>query len=261
MSLIALAAAISLHIESDGSVTLQGRLARIVRDFDIPAQPLGDALTAYSQQSQLQMLFDTTDVSDLHGTSAPVRGHMSVAEAGRQLLAGNRRLAFSLVNPRTLAVVVLTDPEVCRIKREQLQALPPQHFEIPTTSVLDAVDRVFKETRLEFFWLPPPDFTHVAPVHLSGEYRPLEAVDAILAGTGLRRSFVCDSVSIENIPLPRRPTPIHKAMPVDEPTPRECVCAQSPDGIPLGPWCWEGDELHHVPACRAPTPDMLQNAR
>jgi hypothetical protein len=165
MSLIALAAAIAIHTKAgDPSVEASGwgPLTGITRDFDIPAQPLGHAMIEYGRQSGRQLLFDVDDIGELRLTSVPVRGHMSIVEAGRQLLAGNLRVVFVVINPNTLAVVVQ----------------------------------------------PPP----------------------------------------------RQLNLIHKAIPKDEPTPHECVCAQSREGIPLGPWCWEGDELHHVPACRAPTP-------
>lgn len=67
----------------------------------------------------------------------------------------------------------------------------------------------------------------------------------------------------ECVEMLRRPKPVHKAMPApDEPTWHECVCAQTPEGIRLGPWCWEAkNERHYVPACRAPSSDMLQTAR
>jgi iron complex outermembrane receptor protein len=56
------------------------------RSFDIPAQPLRDALRQLMQQGSLQIGFETADVDGR--TSSAVSGSMSVGEALSRLLAG-----------------------------------------------------------------------------------------------------------------------------------------------------------------------------
>ncbi|MGH6632300.1 MAG: secretin and TonB N-terminal domain-containing protein, partial [Sphingopyxis sp.] len=57
------------------------------RPYDIAAQPLGDALRAYSEVSGRQILF-ATDLVDGR-QSSPVRGRMSSDRALSRLLAGS----------------------------------------------------------------------------------------------------------------------------------------------------------------------------
>ncbi|HAE02807.1 MAG TPA: hypothetical protein DCG04_15445, partial [Rhodospirillaceae bacterium] len=57
------------------------------QDFDIPAQPLTDALVAFGQQSGVQV---TVDGTVARSVSAPaVQGIMTSEQALRQLLAGS----------------------------------------------------------------------------------------------------------------------------------------------------------------------------
>ena len=57
------------------------------QNFDIPAQPLTDALVAFGQQSGVQVTVDGTVARDV---SAPaVQGIMTSEQALRQLLAGS----------------------------------------------------------------------------------------------------------------------------------------------------------------------------
>ncbi len=55
--------------------------------FDIPAQPLSQALTAFGRQSGLQIAVDSAAVAGK--TSAPVSGSMTAEQALRQLLSGS----------------------------------------------------------------------------------------------------------------------------------------------------------------------------
>ncbi|MEM9683594.1 MAG: TonB-dependent receptor plug domain-containing protein, partial [Pseudomonadota bacterium] len=71
------------------------------RDFDIPAQPLTSALTAFGDQAGLQVTADTAIVS---GRTAPaVSGRMTQEEALRRLMAGSG-IAWRYVDAGTVAL-------------------------------------------------------------------------------------------------------------------------------------------------------------
>lgn len=73
--------------------------------FDIPAQPLADALIAFAQQSDLQISADQYLVGRLHGNA--VKGQMSSEQALERLLAGNNvgwHYAQKLVTLHRLAI-------------------------------------------------------------------------------------------------------------------------------------------------------------
>lgn len=64
-----------------------GQPAQSLRlSFDIAAQPLADALDAFSAQSGFQVIYDTSEVSGL--TSAQVQGQYSAGDAIRVLVSG-----------------------------------------------------------------------------------------------------------------------------------------------------------------------------
>jgi iron complex outermembrane receptor protein len=65
---------------------LQAQASRTTT-FDIPAQPLSQALMAFGRQSGMQIAVDSATVAGK--TSAPVAGSMTAEQALRQLLAGS----------------------------------------------------------------------------------------------------------------------------------------------------------------------------
>lgn len=69
--------------------------------FDIPAQPLAQALTAFGRRSGLQVAFDPAVVAGK--TSKAVTGAMTPEQALRQLLAGSG-LAYQFTSPRAVTV-------------------------------------------------------------------------------------------------------------------------------------------------------------
>ncbi len=72
-----------------------------VRAFDIPVQPLGSALTAFGQQSGLQVTFDAVVASGVR--SAPVAGTLAPEDALRRLLSGTG-VTYSFIDARTVTV-------------------------------------------------------------------------------------------------------------------------------------------------------------
>ena len=74
---------------------------RSERSFDIPAQPLTDALVAFGQQSGLQVTVDGTLARNV--SSPAVRGMMSGAQALTRLLAGSG-LAYVVADGSTVAI-------------------------------------------------------------------------------------------------------------------------------------------------------------
>lgn len=71
------------------------------RDFDIPAQPLTSALTAFGDQGGLQVTADTAVLTGL--TSQPVSGRMAPEEALARLLAGSG-LRYHFTSADTVAL-------------------------------------------------------------------------------------------------------------------------------------------------------------
>jgi iron complex outermembrane recepter protein len=71
------------------------------RQFDIPAGAVVHSLHSFSQQSQLQILFDADAVDDI--TAHAVRGDLEVSEALSTML-GDTALAYRFVNDRTVAI-------------------------------------------------------------------------------------------------------------------------------------------------------------
>jgi iron complex outermembrane receptor protein len=73
-----------------------------VREFHIAAQEAGGALTEFSAQAQLQVLFDYAALEGIR--TRPLEGRMPVADALRRLLRGTG-LTFRVVNPRTVSIL------------------------------------------------------------------------------------------------------------------------------------------------------------
>ncbi|WP_454629742.1 STN domain-containing protein [Bradyrhizobium cenepequi] len=81
-----------------------------VMTFDIPAQPLIDALQAYSQQADVQVMFETTSAAGLR--SQPVNGEFTPQAALLVLLAdADLRVRYSRSNAVTLAPASAPDPD------------------------------------------------------------------------------------------------------------------------------------------------------
>ena len=71
------------------------------RDFDIPAQPLTSALTAFGDQADMQVTVDTAILAGR--TAPPVSGRMAPQEALRRLLAGTG-ITWRFADPTTLVL-------------------------------------------------------------------------------------------------------------------------------------------------------------
>jgi hypothetical protein len=79
-----------------------GRVADAIH-FDIPAQPLADALLAYSHMTELSVLVDSNVIGER--TSAPLSGDYSPHEALEHLLAGTGlQVKFTRVDAAVIAM-------------------------------------------------------------------------------------------------------------------------------------------------------------
>src|SRR5690242_20990144 len=76
------------------------RLAQTMT-FDIPAQPIGTALTQFARQAGIQVLFYTTIASGIR--SPHVVGTLTREAALEQLLASTT-LSYEFLNERTVAI-------------------------------------------------------------------------------------------------------------------------------------------------------------
>ncbi len=85
--------------QGTGQQIAQAAQARV---FDIPAQPLGSALTAFGQQSDLQVTFDAGVAAGVR--SAAVAGTLAPEDALRRLLSGTG-VTYSFIDARTVTFV------------------------------------------------------------------------------------------------------------------------------------------------------------
>jgi hypothetical protein len=86
------------------------KLAIGLTTFNIPAQPLIDALQVYSQQAGVQVMFETNSATGLR--SEPVNGEFTPHAALLMLLADtDLRVRYSRSNAVTLAPASVPDPD------------------------------------------------------------------------------------------------------------------------------------------------------
>ncbi len=96
--------------------------------FDLPQQPLGQALIAFAKQAGLDILFESYEVEGEKPLSTPLIGHMSVEQALSALLS------FSALE------YAYTDPNTVVIRKKQLiakQGKPNFIFRLPEVSVVE----------------------------------------------------------------------------------------------------------------------------
>ncbi len=74
--------------------------------FDIPSQPLADALVAFGATTGLEVFYDGALAVGRH--SAPVSGTLTPAEGLRELLAGTGYVAVATADPSTLTIIPAT---------------------------------------------------------------------------------------------------------------------------------------------------------
>lgn len=125
---IGLAPQLALAQDAPGRTGGQPLLAQSqTRTFDIPAQPLTSALTAFGDQAGMQVTVDTAILAGR--TSQPVSGSMAPEEALRRLLAGSG-ITWRFSDPTTLVLsrieaapgAVTLDP----VRIEGVYHAPPQ---------------------------------------------------------------------------------------------------------------------------------------
>jgi len=99
--------------------------------FDIPAQPLGQALTAFGRQSGLQVAFDPAAAAGK--ISAAVSGSMTAEQALRQLLGGSG-LSYQFTSARAVTVSgVAGSTGTVQLDPVQVQGL----FPVPSQATID----------------------------------------------------------------------------------------------------------------------------
>lgn len=113
------------------------------RAFDVPAQPLASALTAFGQQSGLQVTFDPAVAS---GRRSPgVTGTLAPEEALRRVLAGTG-LIYRFVDNRTVALQVAADGTVRpAVTLPPVTVLGTRGPEVPLSNVPSSITYVPRE--------------------------------------------------------------------------------------------------------------------
>ena len=150
------AAALSQTVAADAPLEAQ---ATRRTSFDIPAQPLSQALTAFGRQSGLQIAVDSAAVAGK--ASAGVSGSMTADEALRQLLAGSG-LTYQFTSGNAVTIAGGTRDyagrSFCPRCGASVSARTGDEIEISLGS-LDAADRLTPTYELwtvrRESWLPP----------------------------------------------------------------------------------------------------------
>ncbi|HET9863137.1 MAG TPA: STN domain-containing protein, partial [Steroidobacteraceae bacterium] len=124
-----------------GSLLLHALVARAqdgAVDFHIAAQEAGGALTEFSAQSGLQVLFDYAAVEGIR--TRALEGRMSAAAALRKLLEGTG-LTSRAVNARTVSI--LRAPRAPRPRSASAARPKPKRAAAPpATGVADVLDEI-----------------------------------------------------------------------------------------------------------------------
>ena len=109
---------------------LQGQATGSI-NFNVPAQPLASALTAFGRQAGLQVLVDSASVQGK--TSAPVMGAMPAEQALRQLLGGTG-VPYRFTSPTAVTVGSGSSsaPGVLQLDPVQVQGYP-----VPPQAMID----------------------------------------------------------------------------------------------------------------------------
>lgn len=198
----------------------------------------GDAaqtITEMSRQVHVQMLFDYALIKD-HQTN-PVHGNFTPPQAFEALLA-NSGLQYEYVNSRTLTV---TNP-------------PQRHFSIPAGSACAALLEWYHEANIGVLWLATSTFcTHVTK-GVEGDFRSLDALGQMVAGSGLTfMTYKDGSVILHEAQPPHQAVHVRRASPILQAVSHECTCAQTWDGSPIGHWCYEGAQIAYSQSCGVAT--------
>jgi len=99
--------------------------------FDIPAQPLSQALMAFGRQSGMQIAVDSAAVAGK--TSAPVAGSMTADQALRQLLSGSG-LSYQFTSANAVTVAGAPAPGAAGVPGSNTLVLDPVRVQaVPTT--------------------------------------------------------------------------------------------------------------------------------
>ncbi len=101
--------------------------------YDIPAQPLAQALTALGQQAGLQVVVNNAAVAGK--TSAPVKGTMSAEQALQQLLAGTG-ISYRFTSPNAVTISGAPDAAgALTLDPVQVQGI----LQVPATAMIDNI--------------------------------------------------------------------------------------------------------------------------
>lgn len=165
-------------------------------DFDIPAQPLDQALNSFGEASGLQIFYET----------APTTGHLSKSVRGRfdretalQLLLQGSDLAGRLIAPGTISIVPLgkeADASLVEMKRAVVRYYGVMQEDIMAALCRDALTRPATYRVVLQYWIAPSG--QIARVKLIGSSGDPERDDAVVRAI---RSVTFD-VPFQNVPQP-----------------------------------------------------------
>jgi iron complex outermembrane receptor protein len=122
--------AIAQSASGDGQAPLQAQASRTTT-YDIPAQPLSQALTAFGRQSGMQIAVDSAVVAGK--TSAPVAGSMTADQALGRLLSGSG-LTYQFTSASAVTVSSAPVPAPAGTPGSGAMVLDPVRVQaVPTT--------------------------------------------------------------------------------------------------------------------------------
>jgi hypothetical protein len=116
---------------------------------------------------------------------------------------------------------------------------------------LDYPDSKCMQKTTDHLNTPNVEFTVIVPSTSTAKIDPLESLPSVTVKSLMKAKA-----------LQSHPKPVPKPTPLEDAPLQQCECAQTPEGIPLGPWCLDAkNELHHIPACRTPPQDTAHTAQ
>lgn len=246
-------------------------------DINIPAESLFQALSDLDRQTQHHFLgIDSANLLPTRVRTQPLVGQFTVVQAVCKLLSQGdgvrwdaalvgRAIKISLppvlADPDTVDSLLLSAGGDLRYRDLDCMEHVTEDYAIPAQPLENALTEYSRKSHLQMLF----DNSAVAALHLTSS--PLQgrmtlgtAGQRLLAGAPIKlimidQRTVAARVEPPEIPTkalmvtPPQPKPARKAVSPEAPNLHDCICAQSRAGIPLGPWCWAGEEMQHDPTC------------
>lgn len=123
--------------ESSGQTTQTDAATTASHDFNVPAQPLADALMTFSQQAGIEIFFTADAMEGVN--SSNVTGKLAIEDGLRQLLAGTN-MDYRFTNPTTVTIVAGTSSSGTSLTLSPLSVIAQSDYGYNNTDILSATN-------------------------------------------------------------------------------------------------------------------------